>query len=405
MTRAIGVEVTCPFTPGMLRKVGHAGTRASSFDRGAEDLAVLAEVTVSREQVQRWTKRVGDERVVEVERQAEAFEKLPLPEQRKSPTGQSPQVACVQLDGGRMQIRSRQAKPKKKNRKGFWRETLVGCCLSMTSTEHETDPCPIIPQTFVHPQRIHKLSREIKGFYGDEDATAAAEEESVDDREGRPALLVKSVVATRQGPKSFGKQMAAEAYSRGFAASQRKACVCDGSATNWAVQRKHFSHYTPILDFIHAICYVYAAAMAGRRGEAAWRDYCQWAQWLWSGQTSELIAAVEARSKELGLPEDKDETSPAAVVARTVVYLKNQRSRMKYPEYRRLGMPITSSYIESTIKQVNQRVKGTEKFWDEGAEPILKLVAADLSETPSFDRFWKTRHQRIPSTRRYGTAA
>ncbi len=221
---------------------------------------------------------------------------------------------------------------------------------------------------------------------------------------GRPALLSRVWSPRGKAPSPSGSKWRPKPTHAALLPRNAKR-ACRWSATNWAVQRKHFSHYTPILDFIHAICYVYAAAMAGRRGEAAWRDYCQWAQWLWSGQTSELIAAVEARSKELGLPEDKDETSPAAVVARTVVYLKNQRSRMKYPEYRRLGMPITSSYIESTIKQVNQRVKGTEKFWDEGAEPILKLVAADLSETPSFDRFWKTRHQRIPSTRRYGTAA
>jgi hypothetical protein len=35
---------------------------------------------------------------------------------------------------------------------------------------------------------------------------------------------------------------------------------------------------------------------------------------------------------------------------------------MNYPEYRRLGLPITSSLMESTIKQLSQRVNGTEKF-------------------------------------------
>ncbi len=35
---------------------------------------------------------------------------------------------------------------------------------------------------------------------------------------------------------------------------------------------------------------------------------------------------------------------------------------MKYDQYRRQGLPITSSPIESTVKQINRRVKGSEKF-------------------------------------------
>jgi len=54
-------------------------------------------------------------------------------------------------------------------------------------------------------------------------------------------------------------------------------------------------------------------------------------------------------------------------------------------------MPITSSHIESTIKQINRRVKGSEKFWDEGAEPLLQLTADHISETNDFDRFWSRR--------------
>lgn len=38
---------------------------------------------------------------------------------------------------------------------------------------------------------------------------------------------------------------------------------------------------------------------------------------------------------------------------------------MNYVEYRGLGLPITSSLMESTVKQIGRRVKGTEKFWSE----------------------------------------
>ena len=406
MTQAIGVEPECPFTPAALKKVVYAGVQSSSFVQGVKDLAALAELSVSRERVQRWTKRVGHERHTAMEAQAAAYQTLALPEQRHSPTGQVPQVACVQMDGGRIQVRERDNASPPGQTKGHWRETLVGCLLSMSSEEHEVDPCPTIPQTFVDPQRMADLSREIKGFCGEAAEEDSGPEEAVDVHSKPPPVLVRSVVATREGVEIFGPRLIAAAYARGFNAAPRKAFVADGSATNWGVWRKHFSHYTPILDFTHAICYVYAAAMAGRTVAGGWLDYSRWAQWLWTGHTQALIAALETRSQELGpLEEEDSETCPRRVVAEALRYVENQRSRMKYAEYRRQGLPITSSHIESTIKQVNRRVKGTEKFWDQGAEPLLQLVADHLSETPDLPRFWKQRPSRLPATRCYQTAA
>jgi hypothetical protein len=406
MTQAIGVEVDCPFTPSMLRKVAYAGAQSASFVEASKALLALAEVEVSRERVQRWTKRVGEERVAEAEALAQSYEHLPLPEQRKSPADQIPQVACVQMDGGRIQIRDRHEESGERESKGYWRETLVGCCLSMTSSEHPIDPCPTIPGTFVDPARMSELGREIKGFSSSQEDLAEASPDVPEPRLGRPKVLVRSVVATRQGIDAFGKRLVAAAHARGFHAARRKAFVADGAASNWSLHKKHFSHYTPVLDFTHAVCYVFAAAMAGRSFAEGWSEYCQWAQWLWEGATSTLVAAVAQRVQALGPPGDGEgETSPLKIVAEAWQYLTNQQSRMKYAEYRKLGLPITSSHIESTIKQINRRMKGTEKFWNQGAEPLLQLVADHLSETPDLDRFWTRRPNRLHPWRCYQTAA
>jgi len=366
----------------------------------------LAELSISRERVQRWTKRVGEERVAEMAAEAAAYQELPLPARRTSPTDQVPQVACVTMDGGRIQIRTRQAVPHEEDAKGYWRETLVGCCLSMTSVVAAEDPCPTIPRTFVDPTRVGQLTREIKGFSADPNTDAEPPDDGPLERAGRPTPLVRSVVATRQGVETLGTRLVAAAYARGFHAAPRKAFVADGSATNWGVHQKHFSHYTPILDFTHAICYLYAAARAGRAAALGWSEYCQWAQQLWAGNVEPLLAALAARSHELGAPaEDEPETSPRRIVADTLRYLTNQQSRMKYAEYRRQGLPITSSHIESTIKQINRRVKGSEKFWDQGAEPLLQLAADYLSETEPLRHFWERRPTRLPSTRCYQAAA
>ena len=47
-----------------------------------------------------------------------------------------------------------------------------------------------------------------------------------------------------------------------------------------------------------------------------------------------------------------------------------------------MGLPITSSLMESTVKQLNRRIKGTEKFWTEaGGEAVLQLKADNLCDS------------------------
>ena len=115
---------------------------------------------------------------------------------------------------------------------------------------------------------------------------------------------------------------------------------------------------------------------------------------------------ADERQAELGLPEgDEPETHPRQVVARTLTYLTNQQGKMRYDEYRRQGLPITSSLMESVVKQVNRRVKGTEKFWSEGgAEALLQLRADELSDDQPLEGFWQRRQEAATGQRRYRPA-
>lgn len=393
----------------MLRKVVYAGSHASSFQQASKDLKEEAELDISDQRIMRATKRIGRERVADRDAETKAWMDLSLPEQQASPCEQVPQVACVEMDGGRLQIRDRKPSEEEQQRTkkaGFWREDKVGCLLGMASEMSEEDPCPQIPETLVDCGRMRKISREIKGFCVPDEEESAREEAVSKRRAGQPEVLVRSVIATREDMHAFGKQLAAAAWQRGFAAASRKAFVADGQEANWTVWRKHFSHYTPILDFIHAICYVFAAAMAGRPLHEGWPIYGEWAQWVWSGEVQRVIEAVRFRQQELGLPEkDESEETPRSKVADALRYLENQKSRMHYDQYRREGLPITSSHIESTIKQINRRVKGTEKFWSEGgAEALLQLASDYLSETNPLATFWRERPARATGQRHYQTA-
>jgi hypothetical protein len=61
--------------------------------------------------------------------------------------------------------------------------------------------------------------------------------------------------------------------------------------------------------------------------------------------------------------------------------------------------------VESTIKQINRRVKASEKFWSNaGAEAVLQLRADYLSETLPMDRFWVERQAHATGQREYRKA-
>lgn len=400
----LGLDVDYDVTPRMLAKIVYAGAQESSFARGSEALGQLAEVEVSSERVRRMSTLVGAERVAQRDAAAEQFAVLPLPEQSRCPTAVVPRVACVQMDGGRVQIRPRDV-PRESSSDSYWREVKVGDLRTFHSEVRAEDPCPQLPGVFLDPRRMAEISREIKGFsaaeHSAEPASGHAVEEPAPPRE-RPEPLVLSVVASHGNVHEFGKLLAAAAYERGLHAAPRKAFVADGAEANWTVWRTHFSHYTPILDFVHAVSYVYAAAHAGCSAADGWQRYARWAQWLWGGQCELLLAELERRLAELAGDEAPSHVARDQL-QQTLGYLQHQRQRVRYDEYRRQGLPTTSSYVESTVKCVHRRVKGTEKFWSLGLEALLQLVADHLSETRPLSRYWQSR--RPAPHRRYHAAA
>ena len=96
-------------------------------------------------------------------------------------------------------------------------------------------------------------------------------------------------------------------------------------------------------------------------------------------------------------PADAADNDPRKIVARTITYLENNRLRMNYPGYRKAGLPVTTAWMESLVKEVNYRVKGTEMFWNnpEGAEAILQVRAAALSDDDRLSKYLHTR-ARLP---------
>ncbi len=404
-----------------MRKTVPLGTKLGSFDSARDSVNETLEVKLTTKRVERLTERIGRERVAERELSIAQWEALTLVEKLAAPKGiKAPAVAGVSCDGGRMQRCDLS-----EDAKSHWCETKVGALLEIAANPHEVDPCPQVPTQFLDVVRMEQVTREIKRsvpkgqtFESLEKSplTPNANSPSADSCEAvvstaaeifaePPVVESRDVVASLADSTAFGKQLAAHAWSLGFPTALLKFFIADGSSTNWGIWQRHFKHleFVPILDFIHALTYVYSAAMAGRSRESGGPIYLRWITWIWQGEVTRVIAELAARAVELGpLTPAAADTDPRQIVADTLTYLTNQQSRMNYPTYRRMGLPITSSHIESTVKQINRRVKGSEKFWTEdGGEALLQLRADQLCDTAPLDSFWLRRTRQATGSRNY----
>jgi hypothetical protein len=140
---------------------------------------------------------------------------------------------------------------------------------------------------------------------------------------------------------------------------------------------------------MHSLSNAYSAADAVESN-----DYPQWAHWIRQGRVERVIAALHDHQRRIGEPPDKAHAGdPRQRVHRGLVYYENNQSRMDCPRYRQPGLPLTSRHIESTIKQINRRIKGGEKPWSKAtSEAVPRLRADDLSDPNPLDTFW-LRHQ------------
>lgn len=396
--------------------------------QGEQSLKELAGVEVSAKQVERLTRQIGGERVAERNAVVAEFQELPLADKHQTPAGAvSPDVVAIMVDGGRLQIRERSAghpavvddeEPivlSRRERGKHWREDKAALLLTLESQVSTVDPWPEVPETFVDQTHILQLAREIHAVSAGQDSAAQAQGEGRPTAERScsegaytpPTIITRQVVASRLRWPDFAPVVAQAARAAGLLGAKRRAFVADGSDNNWAIQRRYFGTWTAIIDFVHVLTYIFAAATAGRNSSEGWLVYRRWITWLWQGEVARIIVELAQRQAELGTPEPTDgETSPRRLVAETLTYLQNHKEKMRYPDYRRQGLPITTSLMESLMKQINQRVKGTEKFWCEaGAEPILQLRADILCDERPLDAFWERRQASETGCRRYRRVA
>ena len=388
------------YSPALLVKIEYAGANAPSFGQAAKALDKLAELPISPKHVQRLTERLGTERAVQRDREVKLRQAGGLQPQHAQP----PAVAVIHVDAGKLQLRAEDGQPGVRH--PHWSDTKVACLQTYAAAPGGDDPQPQPPAAFLDPPAVVRLCQEIAQVRSDPATRPTAPPVERKGQRGqsdhRRVCLIRTAVATTQPVEEFGWMVAAEATRRGFYQAPRRALIGDGG--NWIepLGRGHFTGWTMVLDFVHLLTHLHAAAMAAYRGQArqAWALYERLLRAAWAGQVQHVQSNLQAQLRRLGPPPDNaPDDTPSRIVAKVLAYVTANAGRMDYPSYRRNGLPVGSAAVESLIKQFNQRVKGTEKFWLRGgAEAVLQIRAAYLSDDGRGEAF----HANRPRSRAAG---
>jgi hypothetical protein len=392
------------YSPSVLNKIVEAAGEVKSHRLAAKILGSVGEISISGRHVNRLTEEIGTELKEKRDRETEDY----VHHRRAAPTATAPELVAIGLDGGRIMTRESGQGTGVHNEQ--WKEDKVACLLTLEAKTFTEDPHPEPPRCFLDAPEVDKLVREIQSNHGRRTENELPQLAELSLGKEKPALAsapspsaeqappaekswppkrtkkARTCVATMQDCEEFGKMVAAEAYRRNFQAALRGALLGDGSAWIWNQHKKWFPQLTAIVDFVHVLTYLYVTAtVLASSVTERWQLYVKWMTLCWQGRVGEVIEEMETwmtRLEPFAGPGKPSPTHPHEALRRTLTYLKNNETRMNYPEYRKQGLPVSSSMVESLIKEVNYRVKGTEKFWDnpEGAEAILQVRAALLSD-------------------------
>lgn len=395
-------ESCCPW---ILERVEWAGANLESFEKASEGVKKFLDLSISAKEIEKLTEKFGRERASKRDADIARFKERKLASQYREP----PPVAVVSMDGGRAQTRAADSPPGVHEPR--WVEFKAAHLSTYTNVSFRKDPQPEPPSKFLDPPQVVRLVNELRG---DLPKRADREMEKTPRQSNsrghprkalpRPEPKVRTVVATTKAAEEFGEMTATEAQRRGFYDGRKvkRAVLGDGSIWIWNLAAFHFPFFIMILDFLHLLGHLYGAAHAAfpKHAKKAWRFYTRLLRMAWEGRTSELKTALKQQAERVGKPPgNAREDDPRKILWNVVEYVQKNSDKMDYPCYRKEGLPISSAPVESLVKQINRRVKGTEKFWvPRGLEAILQVRAAHLSDDGRVEEYWRHR----PPDRAYG---
>jgi hypothetical protein len=205
--------------------------------------------------------------------------------------------------------------------------------------------------------------------------SAVEQETDAETEEKEVTLTAHSYRAGLWDAKTFTNHHWAEACRRGLEKAKRIVCISDGAIWIWMMVFICFPRRIEILDWWHAIEYVWQIAHEiFDDGDAAA---------AWVGAQKGLLRTRGLRHVFRSVRDHfpRQQNLPEAV-QQALGYLVRNRHRMHYDQYRQAGLPIGSGAVESAAKTVVQaRMKQAGMRWSRnGAQAMLSLRCLLLSD-------------------------
>jgi hypothetical protein len=197
------------------------------------------------------------------------------------------------------------------------------------------------------------------------------------------AIESAAVADTSPDRSEFAGRVLRESTRRGFTEASRCVVLGDGSAWIWNTSKELFPQAIQILDRFHAKEHLSTV------GKLIYADSEQGKKWI-QRRYDELD---EGRLKPLLKALDR-QAAQHSLAGECAEYIRNNRDRMRYPDFHAQGLCTSTGVVEAGCKVVfGTRLKRTGMHWTvAGANAIIALRCCKLSGR--FEDFWERRSER-----------
>ena len=325
-------------SPGVRRMQAIVG-QEGPFERGRQQLKLLANLEVTAKSVERTSEAIGADIAARTQQEIAKIARLELPVVAVKPAP----VLYIEMDGTGIPVVKGETAGrhgKVEGQPAHTREVKFGCVFTQTTWDEK--------------------GRAIR----DDDSTTFA-----------------GAIETAE---KFGERLYLEAWNRGWDSANRKVVIGDGAVWIWNLADQHFSTAIQIVDLYHAREHLWELARKlfpqddGK--QKAWMDVHQPA--LDQGKIKTLTAALRLIAT--------DNPEVAEKFRSEADYFHRNALRMRYPKFRRLHLFVGSGVIEAGCKTVIGRLKQSGMFWTvRGANAIIALRCCYLNAR--FEDYWEDR--------------
>ena len=186
-----------------------------------------------------------------------------------------------------------------------------------------------------------------------------------------------------EAAEDFGLRIYTEAWRRGWEWATLRIVIGDVAILIWNLADLHFPGAIQIVDLYHAREHRWAVAALLFPNDSARQK-----RWMITSQHLLDNGRIERLVKRLRRIESE---SPDLVqkLSLEAEYFERNAQRMRYPEFRKLGLFVGSGVIEAGCKTViGSRLKQSGMFWTvRGANAIIALRCSLLNGR--FENYWE----------------